>query len=227
MLIITVFSIALTVAIYKFSLNLAKKYSSPFTNPVFFSTAIIIVILLGMDISYDDYSVAKDIMTYFLGPATVAIAVPIYKNRELIAKYLIAALAGLVSGSFMTIVTAILLANLSNLTTEILLSLSVKSVTTPIALEVGRIIGGNISLIVGFVMITGMIAAMFGAKLLSFVGVDHPFARGLSIGTIGHGIGTAEAVREGEIQGAVAGASMGIAGVLTSLVIPYIIPYFL
>lgn len=227
MLIITGFSIIMTVSIYKLSRSLAKKYSSPLTNPVFFSTVVIIAILLGTKISYEKYTLAKDIMSYLLGPATVAIAVPIYKNRKLLAKYFNAALFGLLTGSFITITSAIILAIMFHLPKDLFLSLSVKSVTTPIAIEVGRMIGGNLPLIVGFVMITGMIGAMFGAKLLNLVKVDHPFARGLSIGTIAHGIGTAEAVREGEIQGAVAGAAMGIAGVLTSCLTPYIIPYFL
>jgi predicted murein hydrolase (TIGR00659 family) len=200
-------------------------YPSPFTNPVFLSTFILIVIFLGLDISYQEYTPAKDVMTYFLGPATVAIAIPIYKNRKLIGKYLNAAIFGLIAGSFTTIISAVLFAIWLHLSPDILLSLTVKSVTTPIAIEVGRIINGNLSLIAGFVMVTGMLGAMFGPKLLNLVKVDHPFARGLSVGTIGHGIGTAEAVREGEIQGAVAGAAMGMAGLLTSFVIPYIISF--
>lgn len=102
---------------------------------------------------------------------------------------------------------------------------TVKSVTVPVATEIGKIIHGNISLIAAYVIITGMIGAMFGAKLLSVCKINHPFARGLSIGTIAHGIGTAEAVKEGEVQGAVAGAAMGIAAVLTSFIIPIIIGF--
>lgn len=227
MLIITIFSIIMTILIYNLSLTLARKSSSPVTNPVFLSTVLIIVVLLVTNISYEKYTLAKDIMSYFLGPATVALAVPIYKNRKVMAKYFSASMFGLLSGSIITILSAILLALMFHLPRDIFLSLSVKSVTTPIAIEVGKMIGGNLSLIVGFVIFTGIIGAMFGAKILNLVKVDHPFARGLSIGTIAHGIGTAEAVREGEIQGAVAGAAMGIAGVLTSFFIPYIIPYFL
>jgi predicted murein hydrolase (TIGR00659 family) len=227
MLILTIFSIIITISIYRLSLILARKFPSPLTNPVFFSSLLIIVILLATNISYEKYTPAKDLMSYFLGPATVALAVPIYKNRKVMAKYFSASMFGLLSGSSITIISAILLALLFHLPKDIFLSLSVKSVTTPIAIEVGKMIGGNPPLIVGFVIFTGIIGAMFGAKLLNIVKVDHPFARGLSIGTIAHGIGTAEAVREGEIQGAVAGAAMGIAGVLTSCFIPYIIPFFL
>lgn len=178
-------------------------------------------------ITYDKYTPAKGIMTYLLGPATVALAVPIYRNRSLIAKYKFAALIGLTFGSFTAITSAVLMAKLFHFSRVSILSLSVKSVTVPVATEVGKIINGNPSLIAAFVIITGMIGAMFGPKLLNWLKVDHPFARGLAIGTIAHGIGTAEAVKEGEIQGAVAGAAMGIAALLTSFVIPYIIPYII
>lgn len=224
---ITLFSILLTISAYQFTRFLARKFSSPLTSPVFLSTLIVIMLLSVFHISYDDYTPAKGLMTYLLGPATVALAVPIYRNRALIDKYKTAALAGLVFGSFTTITSAIITAKFLHFSKAVILSLSVKSVTVPVATEIGRIIKGNSSLIAAFVIITGMIGAMFGPRLLSWLKIDHPFARGLSIGTIAHGIGTAEAVKEGEIQGAVAGAAMGIAALLTSFIIPYVITYII
>nr|WP_263326139.1 LrgB family protein [Neobacillus sp. Marseille-Q6967] len=225
-MLITIVSIIVTVSAYILSRFLNGKYASPLTNPVFFSTVLVILLLTVTNISYEEYSQAKVIMTYFLGPATVAIAVPIYKNRKVLARYFYAAMMGLFTGSVITISIAMMLAYWFHLPESILISLSVKSITTPIAVETGKMIGGNSPLIAGFVIITGIIGAMFGAKWLSLCKVEHPFARGLSIGSIAHGIGTAEAVKEGEIQGAVAGAAMGIAGIITSIVIPYVIPFF-
>ncbi len=222
---ITLFNILLTISVYLLSLYTAKKIRSPFTSPVFLSTILIIVVLTGANISYHQYLPAKDIMTFLLGPATVALAVPIYNNRKLIRIYLMPALFGLMVGTFSTIMIALLLAKWLHFSKSMILSISVKSVTVPVAAEIGQIIGGNPSLIAAFVIITGMFGAMFGPKLLNLLNVHHPFARGLSIGTISHGIGTAEAVREGEMQGAVAGASMGIAAILTSIIIPYLIPF--
>jgi predicted murein hydrolase (TIGR00659 family) len=224
---ITLFNIFLTVSAYLFTRFLGKKFSSPLTSPVFLSTLIVIALLLLFHISYQEYTPAKEIMSYLLGPATVALAVPIYRNLNLFAKYKIAALIGLTFGSFITVTTAIVVAKLFHLSKVILLSLSVKSVTVPVATEVGRMIKGDPTIIAAFVIITGIIGAMFGPKFLTWIKVDHPFARGLSIGTIAHGIGTAEAVKEGEIQGAVAGASMGIAALLTSFIIPYLISYII
>ncbi|WHY75632.1 LrgB family protein [Neobacillus sp. WH10] len=220
---ITLYSILITVSVYLCVQFLAKKYSSPLTSPVFLSTIIIITLLVVSNISFDEYMPAKTIMTYLLGPATVALAVPIYKNRELFTKYFGAAFIGLSIGIVTTITSAILLAKLLKLSNMFIIAFTVKSVTVPVATEIGRIIDGNLSLIAAFVIITGMIGAMFGAKLLNLFKIHHPFARGLAIGTIAHGIGTAEAVKEGEVQGAVAGAAMGIAAVLTSIIIPFII----
>ncbi|WHY65302.1 LrgB family protein [Neobacillus sp. SuZ13] len=224
---ITVYSIFLTITVYIFSRKFGQRYSSPLTSPVFLSTLIIIVLLVGSHISYHEYSPAKKFLTYLLGPATVALAVPIYKNRTLLAQYLAAACVGLLIGTITTILSALIIAKCFFFSKMLLLPLTFKSVTVPVATEVGKIIKGNVSLIAAFVIITGMIGAMFGPRLMNLFKIDHPFARGLSIGTIAHGIGTAEAIREGEIQGAVAGAAMGIAALLISFVIPYIIPILL
>ncbi|CAH2714297.1 Inner membrane protein YohK [Neobacillus rhizosphaerae] len=224
---ITFYSILLTLSVYIFARFIAAKYSSPLTNPVFLSTIVIIFLLVISNVSYDEYIPAKKMMTYLLGPATVALAVPIYKNRRLLAKYYGAALVGISIGLVTTIFSAIILGYCLQFSRMVILALTIKSVTVPVATEIGRILNGNIPLIAAFVIITGMIGAMFGAKLLSLFKITHPFARGLSIGTIAHGIGTAEAVKEGEVQGAVAGAAMGITAVLTSFIIPYGIDFFI
>ena len=224
---ITVYSIFLTIIVYKLSRWFGQRYSSPLTSPVFLSTLIIIILLVLSHITYLEYIPAKKIMTYLLGPATVALAVPIYKNRNLIAKNMIAVGIGILIGTITTIASAIIIAKCFYFSRLLIVSLTIKSVTVPVATEIGKIVKGDVSLVAAFVIITGMIGAMFGPKLLSMFKINHPFARGLSIGTIAHGIGTAEAVKEGEIQGAVAGAAMGIAALLTSFIIPYVIPFII
>jgi predicted murein hydrolase (TIGR00659 family) len=224
---ITIFSIILTIAVYFFSLKVSKKVSSPFTTPVFFSTVIIILILLIGDVSYEEYTLAKDIMTYLLGPATVALAVPLYKNRSLLGRFWIPAVIGISIGTMVTILSALYIGKMLHLTEWMLTSISIKSVTIPVASELAKIIGGDTILVAGIVMITGMIGAMFGPRILTILNIDHPLARGLSLGSMSHGIGTAEAVREGEIQGAAAGVAMAIAAVFVSIFLPLVLPYFL
>nr|WP_295972058.1 LrgB family protein [uncultured Bacillus sp.] len=210
--------------VYLAAMKVSKKYPSPFTTPVFLSTVIIIFLLSFSRISYKEYQLAKDIMTFLLGPATVALAVPLYKHRHILFQNLIPAFVGLFVGSFTTILSALMLAKVFNLAHWILLSLSIKSITIPVAAEVAKIIGADSVLVAAIVMITGMIGAMFGPWLLNKFHIYHPFARGISIGTIAHGIGTAEAAREGELQGAVSGVAMGLAAIFTAIFIPVILP---
>ena len=225
--IITVFSIILTMGVYLLSKRVAERFPNPLTSPVFLSTLTIIPILSISKISYSEYHLAKEIMTFLLGPATVALAVPLYKHREILFRNLLPALIGICTGSLVTIISAVFLANFFHLSNLIAVSLSIKSITIPVASEVAKIIDADGALVAAIVMITGMIGAMFGPLLFNKFHIVHPFARGISMGTISHGIGTAEAVREGEIQGAIAGVAMGVAAVFTSIIIPVLLPFLI
>lgn len=220
---ITLVSIFITIGTYLISLPLSKKYPSVLTMPIFFCTVTIILILLLTRITYEQYSLAKEIMTYLLGPATVALAVPLYRERKTMFKNCLPVIVGVLVGSIATIVSAVYLGIWGGLTEGAILSLSIKSVTIPIASEVATIINGEPSLVVVFVLVTGMFGAMFGSALLNFAKITDPIARGLSYGTISHGIGTSKAMTEGEIEGASSGIAMALAGIITSLVIPLLI----
>ncbi len=226
-MIITVYSIILTLVVYIVSRKISLKHPSPFTTPVFLSSMIIILILLISHVSYQEYSFAKDIMTYLLGPATVALAVPLYRNRSLLKSYFLPAILGLSIGTIVTILSALYIAKMFHLAEWMLTSISIKSVTIPVASEVSKIIGGDTILVAAIVMITGMCGAMFGPWLMGLFHIHHPFARGLSLGAIAHGIGTAEAAKEGELQGAVAGVAMGLAAVLISTFLPFVLPHII
>lgn len=222
--VITIFSVVMTVSIYIASLKISDKYPSPFTMPIFFCTVTIIIILLMSGISFEQYRPAKDMMTYLLGPATVALAVPLYKQRDMIFKHVIPVLVGLMIGTIATIVSAIYLSIWTGLSNAMVKAFSIKSITIPIASEVAKIIEANSTLVAAFVMITGMLGAMFGSALLNVAQIKDPIARGLSFGTISHGIGTAQAMKEGEVEGATSGVAIGLTGIFTSLVIPWLLP---
>lgn len=220
---ITVLSIFITIGVYLVSLPLSKKYPSILTMPIFFCTVTIIAILLISGISYERYSLAKEIMTYLLGPATVALAVPLYRERKTMVKNIIPVIFGVLTGSIATIVSVVYLATWSGLSELTIRSLSVKSVTVPIASEIAIIINGEPAIVVVFVIITGMFGAMFGSALLNVAKITDPIARGLSFGTISHGIGTSQAMTEGRIEGAASGIAMGLAGIITSLIMPLLL----
>ncbi|MDG5786752.1 LrgB family protein [Evansella sp. AB-P1] len=219
-IVVTLLSIIGTVTAYLLSRKIANKKPSPFTTPVFLSTVLIILVMVMTGTSYGQYEQAKDIMTYLLGPATVALAVPIYKNRHLIVQYCVPAGTGLILGSIVTIFLSILIGGLFQLSEVLISSLAVKSATVPIAIEISHIINGDMSITAAFVIITGILGAMLGPWLLTKTNITNPVARGLAVGTISHGIGTAEIAREGELQGAVSGTAMAIAAIFTSIFVP-------
>ena len=215
-----VYGVLVTVGAYALSRALAKRYPSPFTTPVFFSTTLIVLVLLASGLDFEDYRPAKDALVVLLGPATVALAVPIFKNRHLLAAHAAPALTGVAVGALSTILVAVGLGMAFELDRVVLLSMSVKSVTAPIAIELAGIVQANLSLAAALVIATGMIGTMFGQWLMDRTGIAHPLARGLALGTISHGQGTAQAIAEGELQGAIAGIATGVTAVLTSLALP-------
>jgi putative effector of murein hydrolase len=172
----------------------------------------------------EDYEPAKNMMVWLLGPATVGLAVPLYKNRCTLVRHAFPALVGLGVGSLATLVVAVILAKVFALSPPLLASLSIKSVTAPIAIELTTMLHGNQTLTAGCVIATGMLGAMFGPWLMTVAGISDPLARGLALGTIAHGQGTAQAVLEGELQGAVAGIAMGLAAVFISCIAPFLVP---
>jgi predicted murein hydrolase (TIGR00659 family) len=221
-LVILLFGILITVCAYLLSRIVGKKYPSPFTTPVFFSTTVIITILLLVDIDYKQYTPAKEIMTFLLGPATVALAVPLYKNRVILIKNLLPATLGLIIGTISTIISAVVILQLFGLSRVLVASISVKSITVPIAVEITNVISGDPSLAAAFVVMTGISGSMVGPWLMDKFKIQDPLARGLALGTISHGQGTAQAATEGELQGAIAGVAMGLAAIVTSFIIPII-----
>ncbi|WP_374721004.1 LrgB family protein [Peribacillus tepidiphilus] len=219
---VTIYSVFITLSVYLISRVVGRKYPSPFTTPVFFSTTIIILILLVSDVSFKEYTPAKEFMTYLLGPATVALAIPLYKNRTTIIRYLIPAFSGMIVGIFASLFSILLLSSIFSLQEVIVKSLAVSTVTVPIAIEITKLIGGDPTLSTAFVVACGTLGSMMGPALLDYFKVHEPIARGLALGTISHGQGTAQASLEGELNGAIAGIAMGITPVLVSFILPAI-----
>ena len=153
---VTGFGIVLTTGAYCLSLLARRHYASPLTTPVLFSTVIIIAVLLATGVSFADYKPAKDILTFLLGPATVALAIPLYKNRQTFFKNLVPAGVGLLAGSLGTMIAAGIVARVFRFTPELVSSIAIKSTTVPIAVEVAKIVLGNLTLTAIFVVVTGM-----------------------------------------------------------------------
>lgn len=200
---------------------------NPLANPVLIAIALLAVVLWVSGTSYQRYFEGAQFVHFLLGPATVALAVPLYRNFATIRRTAFAICASIVVGSIVAIVTAIGTAWLLGASRQTLLSLAPKSVTTPVAMGISEQIGGLPSLTAALVILTGIIGATFATLLLNAAGIKDWRARGLSVGIAAHGIGTARAFQVNEVAGAFAGVGMGLSALATSLLVPAIVKLLL
>jgi len=223
----TVFCITLTVAAYALSRYVGARIRTPFTTPVFFSTALIIFCLIGAGFTATDYDPARQLVTLLLGPATVALAVPLYTNAAKLKHDLLPAAIAILSGIVATVACAVVLAQWLGLPDELVRAGAVKSITVAVAVQMAAVVLADPALIAGLVIASGMFGAMMGPWILSAGRVTDPVARGLAMGTIAHGQGAAQAAVEGELQGAVAGVSMGVTAIVSAALVPALLAFFM
>lgn len=222
--VITVFFILLTMIIYSLARRLYFKYNShPLLNIVGISVAVIISVLLIWDIPYSRYEPAKDIITLLLGPATVGLALPLYRYRTVLKRQAAALIGTVAVGALVAMLSAALIAKIGGLPREVVVSIMTKGVSIPFALEISNMYGGIPPLAAAFVVATGTLGAIIGTWLLTRLGVKDPVARGLAHGTAAHAQGTATALIEGEQQGAMAGLALILAGILTAAMAPLVV----
>jgi len=214
------FGVAITLAVFQLAYAAYEKTRWVFLQPVLVSMTLIVGILLLCGIDYDEYRISAQWLTLLLGPATVALAVPLYLNlrriRELFGPIVITLL---VAGVFATAL-GMALAWAFGADDMILMTLAPKSVTSPIAMLVAEQIGGVVALAAVFVMITGVLGAILGPELLRRFGVQHPAARGIALGLTAHAVGTAQALQESDECGAFAALAMSLMGVMTAVLLP-------
>jgi predicted murein hydrolase (TIGR00659 family) len=198
---------------------------NPLANPVLIAIALLAALLAVSGTSYQRYFEGAQFVHFLLGPATVALAVPLYRNFRTIRRTAFAIGAAIVVGSLVAIaiVTAIGTAWLLGASRQTLLSLAPKSVTTPVAMGISEQIGGLPSLTAALVIPTGIVGATFATLLLDAVGIKDWRARSLSVGLAAHGIGTARAFQANEIAGAFADVGMGLSALATALLVPAVV----
>ncbi len=195
----------------------------PLFNPVALGIIIVSGVLLLFDIQYERYFDGAKFIHFLLGPATVALAIPIYRKWGLILEHGRAILTTVLLGSCFAILITYGLATLFSLERDIVLSLLPRSVTAPIAMGVSEIIGGIPSLTAIITIITGIIGAAFATFTLDLLRVKSMSARGFSIGLSSHGIGTARAMSRNETAGVFAAVAMGLSGIVTALIVPLLV----
>lgn len=192
----------------------------PVLNPVLVAIAALVAMLSVTKTPYDVYFAGAQFVHFLLGPATVALAVPLYRQLEKLQRYPVAVLFSVVCGSCTAAVSAVALAHWGGAPRETLASIAPKSVTTPVAMGISEQLGGLPSLTAVLVILTGILGAAWGPWWLNRLGIRHPVARGLAMGVTSHGIGTGRAVTMGEVEAAFSGLAIGINGLLTALLAP-------
>ncbi len=192
----------------------------PLANPVLHAMWIIGVFLWLTNTSYQTYFGGAQFVHFLLGPATVALAVPLYENRRAIVAAIVPMLLALIVGSITAILSVVWLAQLAGLPDDVVRSLAPKSVTAGVAMGIAESIGGDPSFAAVAVILTGIIGAIVVTPLMNRLRISDFRARGFALGLTSHGIGTARAFQVNAIAGAFAGIAMSLNALLTSLLVP-------
>ncbi len=213
--------LTLTLVAYQCGLWLFEKLGRrPVLNPVLIAVVLIAGVLSLSGIDYRTYFDGAQFVHFLLGPATVALAVPLYNQFQEVRRSALALVVALLVGSAASALSAVALVWVFGGSAATILSMAPKSVTSPIAMGVSEQIGGLPSLTAVFVIITGIVAASLGTWVLNLVRVKDWRARGFGMGVAAHGIGTARALQVNEVAGAFAGLGMGLNGLATALLLP-------
>jgi predicted murein hydrolase (TIGR00659 family) len=213
------FGVAVTVGLYVAALQLHRRWA--WLHPLVVTGLALLTLIWSADIPQESYSKGGDILTFFLGPATVALAVPIYKRRDQIRAHALAILGSIATGGAVAIAASWVTVWLLGGSHDVLLAMLPRSATTPISVGIVNELHGKPELAALFTVVSGLLGAALGPAFLRLVGVRNDLALGLGIGTAAHGIGTSSVIRRSEMQGAAAGLAMALNGIYTSvLMIP-------
>ena len=192
----------------------------PFLNPVMTAVILLVAILTLTKTSYPAYFEGAQFVHFLLGPATVALAIPLYRQFDRVRRSALALVVSLLCGSLTAIGTAVGLGWLLGASRATLLSLAPKSVTAPVAMGITEQLGGLPSLTAVLVILTGILGAVIGPMVLNLLRIRDWRARGLALGTASHGIGTARALQVNELAGAFSGLAMGLNALATAILLP-------
>jgi len=192
-------------------------------NPAIISIAAVVILLLATRTPYAQYDRGGRVIAFWLGPAVVALGLPLAQQLERVRRNLSVISLALIAGSITGIVVAVVIARVLGAAPVVVRSLAPRSVTTPIAIAITAQLGGIPALSAVVSIVSGALGGCCGVGLLRFTGVRSRLATGLALGAAAHGLGTARAADEGSVEGGAAGLAMGVMGILTALLAPLIV----
>ena len=207
--------VTLSLLAYLLGVVLKKKFKCAIFNPLLISIVITIVVLVTAHVDYDVYNQGASYLSWFLTPATVCLAIPLYEQWKLLKKNIKAVLLGIIAGVLTSLGTVWVLAEIMGLSHKEYVTLLPKSITTAIGMGVSEELGGYVTITVAVIVVTGVLGNIFGELICKIFRITDPIARGLSIGSASHAIGTAKAMDLGEIEGAMSSLAIAVAGIFT------------
>jgi predicted murein hydrolase (TIGR00659 family) len=220
-------ALTLTLIAYLGGLWLYRRSGqNPLVNPVLIAVVALVGLLFATGTSYRTYFDGAQFVHFLLGPATVALAIPLYRQVQQVRKSLVAIVVAVVGGALTAAGSAVAIAWLLGASKETILSMAPKSVTAPVAMGIAEQIGGLPTLTAVVVILTGITGAMTATTVLRLLRIDDQRAGGLAIGVASHGIGTARAFQVGEVAGAFSGLAMGLNALATAILIPLLFRLF-
>lgn len=220
-----IFGVILTILFFNIGIYIQKKTNKPIFNPLLIAILGIILFLSITKIPYESYKLGGDRINFFLGPVTIVLAVPLYKQFDLFKKYLLEILIGISCGVVVSFISIKLIGHFTGANLDIINSLIPKSITTPMGISLTKTLNGVEAITVVSIILTGIVGAIISPIVFKFGKINHPVAKGIALGTSAHALGTTKALEIGEVEGAMSGLSIGISGIITVILIPIIIKF--
>ncbi len=207
--------VTLSLVVYMLGCWLKKKTGLALFNPLLLSIIVTILVLIAGKVDYDTYNEGAKYLSWFLTPATVSLAIPLYEQLTLLRKNFKAVMAGILSGVLSSLVVILILSVLLGLSHMEYVTLLPKSITTAIGMGVAEELDGYVTITVAAIVTTGVLGNMLAEPILKLFRITEPIARGVALGSSAHAIGTAKAMEMGDIEGAMSSLSIAVAGLLT------------
>ncbi len=217
----------LMLSIYSISVMIRRRTGNAWLNPLIITSAALMIYVYALDIPYESFKKGSDFIDFWLKPAVVILAVPLYLNWDRIRKQWLPILLSQAAGSIVGLFSGVFIAKLMGANKEVAISMAAKSVTNPIAIEVTRSLGGIPAITVVAVIIAGLTGQLLGIYWLKLARVNLPSAQGLSLGTASHALGINAAFEKSGKYAAYASVGLIFNGILTAFLAPILLPFMI
>ncbi|MEC0184406.1 CidB/LrgB family autolysis modulator [Paenibacillus peoriae] len=214
--------IVLTLAIYWMAKRMYRTLPKVYMSPLLITPVVIILILTLTGVNYRSYNSGAHLLSTLLQPATIAFAVPLYRNFPVLKKHASQIVFSVLSGSVVAVLSSMALAKWMHLDSSLLSSLIPRSITTPIAMNVSQAIGGNPTVTAVFVILTGLSGLIIGPMIVKLFRIENEVSRGVLLGTGAHGTGTSKAFEFSSLTGTISSISMVLAALFTLAAAPFL-----